>query len=106
MDEKSFIKKSSGHFDPTMVWNPQKCRPKSLTQYLCAVPAGWAWHDGVTPLDMVAVYKCGIDCVADSMKPDSGMSVYSQCPDLIPLERKTEKLQCQESGLSTEFYRS
>lgn len=55
---------------------------------------------------MVAVYKCETDCVADSMKPDSGMSVYSQCPDLIPLERKTEKLQCQEPGMLTEFYRS
>lgn len=69
----------------TPLWfeTKKKCRPKSLTQYLCAVPAGWAWHVGVTPRDMVAVYKCGTDCVADSMKPDSGMSVYSQCPDLI-----------------------
>lgn len=40
---------------------------------------------------MVAVYKCGTGCVADAMKPDSGMSVYSQHPDLIPLKRKTEK---------------
>lgn len=52
---------------------------------------------------MVAVYKCGTGCVVDAMEPDSVMSIYSQCPNLIRLERKTKKLQGQKSGICTGF---
>ncbi len=53
---------------------------------------------------MVAVYKCGTGCVVDAMEPDSVMSVYFQCPGLIPLKRKTKKLQGQKSGICTGLF--